>query len=813
MKQFINIIYVCAYLVVTPLSAFAQDISKSVFKYDQFGNVESVVFSKTDKEYEYIKSEDVFFKDILKTRANNTFVRNKKIRLDKGHETFDQYYKGIKVEDAGYTFHYDKNGNMRYAHGNYVDITDLDIIPAISKEDAAKSFAKYKGLSPDSITQSSAELVIKRIKGIHPVEIPILAYKVSIAVNNVCVTEYGYVDAKTGDVAYSESYIYYSAATGTFYTKYYGTKYATTNWENGYYYLYDPSRGYGIDIKDLQNYDMSRSNYQNHVAYIKDSDNTWYYNDHNDSTFMAYDIHWAFQKIYDRLYNVYGKNSIDNNGKEINAYIRATFSDNRTDNACWAPSREEFYFGQGGGCNRPFSSLDIVAHEYGHGITHYQIGWSNQKYLNEGLSDIWGAIMDYRFGDANSVVWKIGEHIIPSKTCIRDMEYPENPYAYNQTASTYNSTDYNYYENNNDYYAMSGVFSHWFYLLVNGGQGYNSNGTYYILNPVGMDMAENLIVEAVFNNYLRYKTSYAGVREAFVAAAEAMNNDSLVTAVCNAWYAVGVGEMNLSLSGPKYTKNQSTFTVDGLPSGFDVVWSLSDNYYYQNCLQPNYPSFNRCKITTDSYHDMINATLTATIKHNSVTIKTLTMTGLYAYKDFRGQYTSGNLSGTIDYTHVFTVKPNINTFITSPMLIGASATYSNTGTIPNYWGFSSLYGELQFHMPTNNYGIPVIINVDDVCGNSYQLYAMPQNSKNLNVSFGDNGITIVIEENGYSSKDKNVHQPWTIEVCNALTGKQMSVLSRTGQLTTVSTAGWPKGMYVVKVTIGKEVFTEKVMVK
>jgi hypothetical protein len=73
MKQFINIIYVCAYLAITPLSAIAQDISKSVFKYDQFGNVESVVFSKTDKEYDYIKSEDVFFKDILKTRAKRSW--------------------------------------------------------------------------------------------------------------------------------------------------------------------------------------------------------------------------------------------------------------------------------------------------------------------------------------------------------------------------------------------------------------------------------------------------------------------------------------------------------------------------------------------------------------------------------------------------------------------------------------------------------------------------------------------------------------------------------------------------------------------
>lgn len=52
---------------------------------------------------------------------------------------------------------------------------------------------------------------------------------------------------------------------------------------------------------------------------------------------------------------------------------------------------------------------------------------------------------------------------------------------------------------------------------------------------------------------------------------------------------------------------------------------------------------------------MINATLTAEIKYNGVTIQTLTKTGIYAYNDFGGQYTSDNLSGTINYTHIFYV--------------------------------------------------------------------------------------------------------------------------------------------------------------
>ena len=36
---------------------------------------------------------------------------------------------------------------------------------------------------------------------------------------------------------------------------------------------------------------------------------------------------------------------------------------------------------------------------------------------------------------------------------------------------------------------------------------------------------------------------------------------------------------------------------------------------------------------------------------------------------------------------------------------------------------------------------------------------------------------------------------------------------RSNRSETISTAGWPKGIYVVKATIGKDVLTEKVMVK
>lgn len=811
MKQFVCF-FICICLATFPYITVAQENIDDSFEYNDLGIIKSARFSSSGNRYKGIKSAEVFFRDVLKIKANNSFVRNEKVRLEKEDETFEQFYKGLRVDNAGYTFHYDEKGLMRYAHGNYVEITDLDINPKIKCDDAAKAFAEYKGIHPDSITHSAAELIIKCFNDVHSNETPMLVYKVAIEVSNYCVTEYGFVDAKTGKLLSSEAYTDSYGALGTFVTKYYGTKYATTDYNGSFYRLYDSTRGNGIEVKDLQNYDMDSANYASHAHDFYHLNNNWHYALMPDSSFMALDVFWALEKIYDRLYNVHGKNSWDNNGKKIMAYVRAAkYSDGvrYTDNAYWNNYREELYFGEGHGWNKPVSAPDIVAHEFGHGITYYQIGWPNsQQYLKEGLSDIWGAIMDFRYGDINSDVWKIGEHLIPSKTCLRDFASPESNSASTQAASTYGSDLYN----SGDYYVKSGVFSHWFYLLVNGGQGNNANGFYYSLQPVSMDVAENLIVKAVYGGYLRYTTTYSDVRNAFIEAARAMNVSGLVDAVCNAWYAVGVGGMSLSISGPHLTSSQSTYSVEGLPSGFYVTWSLSDSYYDQNCLQLFIPPTYQCRITRAQGYDMLNATLTATVKYNGQLVQTLTKTGLYAYSDFRGHYTSGDLIGDINYTHYFHIKPNVTTYITSQNLIGATTSYNNSGTTPSYWGFSSTEGRIVLVAPSNNSNTPIFISVDDVCGNHYQLYAMISNASHLITSYSNNMITATIKEKN-DSKSASQITSWKLEIINATTGRLMANLSSNDSSALVQTSGWSKGIYIIKATVGDDVLTDKVMVK
>lgn len=270
-----------------------------------------------------------------------------------------------------------------------------------------------------------------------------------------------------------------------------------------------------------------------------------------------------------------------------------------------------------------------------------------------------------------------------------------------------------------------------------------------------------------------------------------------------------------TIMGPQLINTCSHYQIDYLPSGLTVSWSLSDSYYNNgyNLLIPNYPTTGHCLIVRDQNHDLIDATLTAKIKCNGVIIDSLKKTGLYAYDGFRGHYTSAVGSGDINGASPFYVKPNWTYYITSPNFYGATVTYDSSGATPSIWGFSPTYGDLTF-VTTNTY-VPVLINVDDVCGNHYQLVALLDNTPATSffVSYGESGITVTLNGDEASDRGLSQDQSWTVEVRSATTGQLMATQSSTSRSETISTAGWPKGIYIVKVTVGKEVLTEKVVVK
>lgn len=272
---------------------------------------------------------------------------------------------------------------------------------------------------------------------------------------------------------------------------------------------------------------------------------------------------------------------------------------------------------------------------------------------------------------------------------------------------------------------------------------------------------------------------------------------------------------SIYLSGPLYAFEPETFTLGNLPTGFTVDWSLSDSYFNQYCIQRNYPSQNQCVISPDnSPHYMIDGVLTANVKHNDSIFVTRRKT-VTSYSGFWGHYSSGSYSGDINYTHVFVVTGNTGTTVFSPNFYGATVSYSSSGATPTAWSFNPYTGILNFVAPASPPGtmIPVVINVDDVHENNYVLYAFATSAYGINISYGDNSIIITLNENGEPMRALNIDEPCTIEIRNALTGELKSMQTSTSRSTILSTIGLSKGMYVVKVNVGRESWSEKFVKK
>lgn len=350
---------------------------------------------------------------------------------------------------------------------------------------------------------------------------------------------------------------------------------------------------------------------------LNDNDNNWTAAEHAASrNDMGLDVHWSLQKIYDYLFNTHGINSFNDSGYQINAYVRYGTTTQQRDNAFWDPTPNVLYFGQGVSTFRPLASLDVVGHEFGHGITDFQIGWDNsleRKAFNEGMSDIWGAIFEQRIRPGS--IWKIGEQLTLTKPHLRNMQNTNDLNSYIRTADTYLSTQYNSGTGTDGAYIRGGVFAHWFYLLVNGGSGRNDNNNSINVYGIGMDAAEDLIVEAVFNNFLDNTTSYPQIRTAMLSAANTLfgANSFHSLQVANAWYAVGVGTNpgQTTISGPAVVCNTGlTFTANNPPNGSSITWLTSSNLYVQSGGTTTTPTI-RAKYSSSQGEGWVQANFTS----------------------------------------------------------------------------------------------------------------------------------------------------------------------------------------------------------
>lgn len=198
--------------------------------------------------------------------------------------------------------------------------------------------------------------------------------------------------------------------------------------------------------------------------------------------------------------------------------------------------------------------LDVVAHEYGHVISHTIIGWSDSP-LDEAFSDVFGELMEARLSENAEPNWINTNDNRPSS---RDLTNPAATGGYGNVSEIGTNAD-------EDKYTCSTIVSHAFYLMWNGIDGNSKK----MLNT---DQLLNLWHRTLL--LLTPDADYTTCRMMAEIAAKSIHlSDMQLSCVGEAFEEVGIrkytGSADYTTGG---TFNLTVLTKDGQPY---------DSYSYQ----------------------------------------------------------------------------------------------------------------------------------------------------------------------------------------------------------------------------------------
>ena len=351
-----------------------------------------------------------------------------------------------------------------------------------------------------------------------------------------------------------------SFAAGTAHTAHSGTQtIATSQNEEGQYYLLDNSRGLG-----LHTLSQGRNLY--------DADNEWRYE--QPAQQMALDVHYAMGLSYDFFSQRYERNSLDWNGLALRAVTGEPFA-----NAHYSGDGS-LGFGAGdlnSDFDLPFSSVDVVGHEIAHGLTAYS---SNLLYfgesggLNEAFSDILGVTIE-RYYHPEQSSWIIGDQFSSSGSYFRNMANPEEKHM----PDTYQG---NYWRPSLEVHSGSSIANYWFFLLSEGQAGTNDLGYAYDIPTLGYLPTADIVYQAW--TYLLSPTSnYTDAALATVFAATEIYGECSpeVLAVQEAWRAVNVFSAThaaLSVSTHRLCNRMEPVEFRAETAGEFVRWDFGDGH-------------------------------------------------------------------------------------------------------------------------------------------------------------------------------------------------------------------------------------------
>lgn len=449
--------------------------------------------------------------------------------------SFAQTIQGIPVDGALY-FLQSKAGAIHTASGHW--IPEVSCIPQYQPLEHISSAIKsnLKSLGWDETTIKSSELKIYNHAGTWRT-----AYIMFVDAHKPFALRHVIADATTGEILRDVNRHTCVDTPGEAHTYHYGIKTITADSFSEGYRLYDNARG-------IHTWDLNNGFETFNAVEFVDEDNIWNSTLNNDHA--ALDAHWGLEQVYEYYLGTHNRDSYDNAHGEINAYVHVLLNYN---NAFWDGSSMNFGDGDPADGYKPFTSLDVVAHEFTHGVTQYTAALDyidESGALNEAFSDIFGVAVDY-FGNPEGANFLMGEMLNENGVPFRNMMAPNASHQ----PDTYQGLFWKFgTEDNGGVHTNSQVANYWFYLLCNGGNGTTEFGSPYMIAPIGIENAGRI----AYRTLATYLLNYSNYADAYTYSVEAATDlfgpcSHEVKQVKNAWYAVGIGEPDNSSPNPIFS--------------------------------------------------------------------------------------------------------------------------------------------------------------------------------------------------------------------------------------------------------------------
>ncbi|TCP22325.1 bacillolysin/thermolysin [Scopulibacillus darangshiensis] len=492
-------------------------------------NVPTFVSGKLSKEKitsvadvkNYLKKKSDLFK--MDPGKDLTFKKKTTDKLGMTHYEFQQTVKGVPVDDAIFTVHTNKAGEVTSVTGQvYPKATQaVDSVKAgLSKDEAVQKAWQHidltkkqtlgakadgqKSLAFKSNVENTAEkskLVVYPEK-----DKSALAYHVELQFIKPYPANWQIiVDANDGHIIQATNAA--SDATGSG-TGVLGKKLTfNTTLNNGAYVLVDQSRGGGVETYSANNGSSLPGDL------VSDADNS--FTDKGQAA--AVSAHYNIEKVYDYYKNNFNRNSYDNKGATLKSTVHYG---NDYNNAFW--NGQQMVYGDGDG--RTFiplsGSLDVTGHELTHAVTEYTAGLqyrSQPGALNESMSDVFGNFIE---GNHDYLV---GEDVYTPNTPGDALRSMSDPTKYGQPD---NMSDYVHTGQDN-----GGVHTN---------SGIPNKAAYLTIESVGWDKAQKIYYRAL-TTYLSPRSQFSDARAALLqATSDLYGQGAEYNAVASAWDQVGV---------------------------------------------------------------------------------------------------------------------------------------------------------------------------------------------------------------------------------------------------------------------------------